>query len=169
MSDRQAILGLALVLAALAPPAARAEWHDIAAREKGILAVVDGKVRLASFAADHFEGWDLVAAEREQTIKVRSRDKWSGWYLAFDAGGKDPKVTLARGPATRTVWKLTRVKGLASYTLQATKGKYKGWYLDAGKAHTVKDKDGKTYTHYEAVLVKDPKKPLSFSITEVGR
>jgi hypothetical protein len=129
---------------------------------------VDGKVRLASFGADPFEGWDLVAGEGKQDLKVRSRDKWSGWYLAFDAGGKDPKVTLARGPATRTVWQLTRAKD-GGYTIQATKGKYKGWYLDAGKAETVVTKRGNKRTVYEAVLVEKPKKPLTFSITEVGR
>jgi hypothetical protein len=168
MNFRRTTLGLALVLATLAAPAARAEWHDITARNKGILAVVDGKVWLASFNPDGpFRGWDLVG-RGTSGITVKSRDNWSGWYLAFDAGGKNPKVTLARNkPGLGTVWQLTRVKG-RGYTLQATSGKYKGWYLDAGKAHTVKGKDGKKYTDYEAVLEKDPKKPLKFSIYEVA-
>jgi hypothetical protein len=72
------------------------------------------------------------------------------------------------GPGT--VWKVSHVKGTAaSYTLQATAGKYKGWYLDAGKAETVVTKRGNKRTVYEAVLVEKPKKPLTFSITEVGR
>jgi hypothetical protein len=169
MSDRQTILGLALGLSVLACSAARAEWHDIIGSEKGALVVVDGKVRLAkSGHPGPFEGWDLGPPGGKQTIQVRSDDRWSGWYLAFDAGGKNPKVTLARNkPGLGTVWQLTRVKG-RGYTLQATSGKYKGWYLDAGKAHTVKGKDGKKYTDYEAVLEKDPKKPLKFSIYEVA-
>jgi hypothetical protein len=168
--SRQTILGLALGLSVLASSAARAEWHDIAGSEKGHLVVVEGKVRLArSGPPDSFEGWDLFAGGGERKIKVRSEDRWSGWYLAFDPQGKDPKVTLARESGPGTVWQLTRAKGFLSYTLQATRGKYKGWYLDAGKAETVVGKSGKKHTHYEAVLVKEPKKPLSFSITEVGR
>jgi hypothetical protein len=116
-----------------------------------------------------FEGWELGPPGGKREITVRSRDKWSGRYLAFDADGKDPTVTLARGSGPGTVWLLTHIKGRLGYTIQATRGKYKGWYLDAGKAHTVKDKDGKEYTHYEAVLVEKPKEPRKFGIYEVGR
>jgi hypothetical protein len=167
MNNRQTILGLALGLAVLASSAAHAEWRDITGSEKGDLTVVNGKVWLASFTPDSFRGWDLAGGE--STITLISKDKWSGWNLAFDADGKDPTVTLTskRGPGT--VWKRTRVKGTAKrYTIQATSGKYKGWYLDAGKAETVVTKRGNKRTVYEAVLVKEPKKPLTFSIYEVG-
>jgi hypothetical protein len=170
MNFRQAVLGLALGLAVLAPPVARADFYDITGSGNGGLVVLDGKVRLARFRPGAFEGWGLSGRGGTGWIRVISRDKWDDCYVAFDPDGKDPKVTLASKPGPGTKWRRTHVKGTAaSYTIQATTGKYKGWYLDAGKAHTVKDKNGKKFTAYEAVLVKEPKKPLKFSIYEIGR
>jgi hypothetical protein len=170
MSFRQTVLALALGLAVLAAPAARAVSHAITGSEKGRLLARDGKVWLASSdVSGAFKGWRLARRGGTGDIPLDSRDKWDGWYLAFDPDGKDPKVTLTRKEGAGTEWKRAHVKGTAAkYTIQATKGKYKGWYLGAGKAHTVKGKDGKKYTDYEAVLEKDPKKPLKFSIYEVA-
>jgi hypothetical protein len=170
MNIRQAVLGLALGLTVLASSAARAEWHDIINREKGGPVVVDGKVYLArSGHPGPFKGWGLTGRGGTGSIGVVSRDKWDGCYLAFDPGGKDPSVTLVARPGAGTEWRRAHVKGTAAkYTIQATKGPYKGWYLGAGKAHSLKDKDGKKFTAYEAVLEKDPKKPLTFSIYEVA-
>jgi hypothetical protein len=170
MSNRQMTLALALGLAALVRPAALAEFYDIADSAKGSLAVVDGKVYLARYGdPGPFKGWTLSGRGGTGWIRVISRDKWDDCYVAFDPDGKDPKVTLASKPGPGTKWRRTHVKGTAaSYTIQATTGKYKGWYLDAGQAHTLKDKNGKKFTAYEAVLVKEPKKPLKFSIYEVA-
>jgi hypothetical protein len=168
--SRQTIPGLALGLAVLAAPAAQALPHAITDSAKGRLLARDGKVWLASSdLPSGFEGWSLARRGGTGAIPLVSGDRWDGWYLAFDPEGKDPKVTLARREGAGTQWKRTHVKGTAAkYTIQATKGKYKGWFVGAGKAHAVKGKDGKKYTDYEAVLEKDPKKPLRFSIYEVA-
>jgi hypothetical protein len=164
--SRQTILGLALGLTVLASSALHAESHAITGSEKGRLLARDGKVWLArSGHPGPFKGWGLTGRGGTGSIGVVSRDKWDGCYLAFDPGGKDPRLTLVSRPGAGTEWKRAHVKGTAaSYTLQATRGKYKGWYLGAGEE--VK-RNGKVIGR-RAVLIEKPEKPLLFSIYEIG-
>jgi hypothetical protein len=125
-----------------------------------LLSIVDGAVvPVTTISGGHY--WSLsVPGIRggTTTIHIVSEDKWNGMYLAYDKKGKRTTVYLSKDPA---VWKLTFVGGVCQYTLQATKGKYKDWYLTV--------RQGGKQGGRQVVLTRKPKRLSQFAICELSR
>jgi hypothetical protein len=98
--------------------------------------------------------WALgpLAKQTKSTIQV-SGGKRDIWYLTYLGDGKEPKVYLRQ--KSGALWKFTHVGGVSQFTIQATRGKFKGWYLAQGDGGKV-------------VLSKKPKRVPTFSVYTVS-
>jgi hypothetical protein len=100
MSNRQLILGLALGLAVLAPPAARALtiYGIEPSGEDGALTVVGGipyrTVGGPAVGGPAGGDWMLLRRTGKTTIKVFRPERYEGMYLAYDPTGKKDGVFL---------------------------------------------------------------------------
>jgi hypothetical protein len=170
MRDCLLLSCVALVLAALAPPAEAIDHYDIRFRDQGPLGVLGGKVRVV-FPNPEDYSWELRIFKGETTtIRVLEPGKWTGWYLAYDMEGKDEGVSLVKKRGPGTEWLLTKVEGKSDdYTLQAAQGKLKGWYLDVEeKGEKSVNQEGKTSTAYRVFLSEKPKRLPQAIITLVA-
>ncbi len=145
-----------LLLSIIEPAGAFADVYAIIGPNgsKTELAVDAGKVQLIEPPSSAVMDWTLrvFGKETKTTIQV-SKGNWGRWYLTYPVEGEQPKVYLRK--KSGAPWKLTHVAGVAQLTIQATRGKFKGWYLAEGKGGKV-------------VLVKKPKRPPIFEISTVG-
>jgi len=169
-------MGVALALAALGLPTAVADWHTIRFpdRDRAPLGVIGGKVyvvaRVEARPQENYD-WHLIRGAAAGHIQVLQPEAWKGRRLAYDPQGKDKAVSLARGPAPGTKWKIAYVEGEqeADYTIQAAEGKLKGWYLDvAEKAERVTDAKGRRYTAYRVFLSEKPKRLPNVLLTIIA-
>src|SRR5438128_165665 len=117
------VAGLALLGSGLTGTVWAARY-DVTISGKGSLAVVANKVYAVDppERADEMD-WNLVV-DRERTVEIDVAERTRG-YLAVDPRTGEVVLSSQQGPAAE--WKLTR--GKDGYTIQATAGKYKGWYL----------------------------------------
>src|SRR5262245_52022165 len=156
------LVGLLLGSSLAAP--AWAERYDVMIDGKGSLAVVDNKV----YAVDPPERADAMdwetTKDKEAPIELMLAERPRN-YLAVDPRTGEVGLTFRQGPAA--AWKLTRVKD--GYTIQATAGKYKGWYLSVEeKGERVKR--GKGFcTLYPIKLTKEPGPHSRFEFDAVGK
>ncbi len=146
---------LGLLLANIQPTEACADIYAIIGPNdsKTELAVDAGRVRLIEPPSNAVMDWDLgvFGKETKTTIQV-SGGKWDRWYLTYPVEAEQPNVYLRK--KSGAPWKLTRV-AYGTYTIRATPGKFKGWYLAEGDGGKV-------------VLVKKPKRVPTFEISTVG-
>ena len=99
--------------------------------------VIEG-ISLASQTRDT-SAWQFVETKKGYFIRA-AEGKYKGWYIVSDDRAKPrpegPKLTvapalrLAKSATKNSHWKLTLAK--MGLVLEATSGKYKGWYWDFG-------------------------------------
>lgn len=122
----------------------------------GTLAIVDGQPRLVN-SPSAWNEWTLRETDKGWTIQGRlSREQIAPRYLSVD---KEGKVTLVAEPSDGTHWKLTR-KGnrMTSFdaTLQASSGKFDGWYLGFADKQEEVQKGKFKYKAYRPLLFEKP-------------
>ena len=144
----------AFISTALAEPPRPLEFRTISLNgdKGGTLAVVDGQPRLVNSPSAWTE-WTLRETDKGWTIQGRlSKEKNEPRYLGVDQEGK---ITLVTEPDNAAHWKLTR-KGdrMTSFdaTLQATGGKYDGWYLGFSDQPEQIEKGNFKYKSYRTEL-----------------
>ncbi|MDC0316479.1 hypothetical protein OAM03_01945 [Verrucomicrobia bacterium] len=127
----------------LSPVVSRFKGWFIDVTEKAKLGKLDGTdviegVSLASQTRDT-SAWQFV--ETKKGYLVRAADgKYKGWFIVSDDRAKPrpegpnltvaPALRLAKSATKNAHWKLTLAK--MGLVLEATSGKYKGWYWDFG-------------------------------------
>ncbi len=121
----------------------------------GMLAVVDGEPRLVNSRTAWTE-WTMRETDKGWTIQGRlSEKKPEPRFLSVD---KDGKVTLVAEPGERAYWKLTRKGTGHSFdaTLQASGGKFDGWYLGFSDKQERIEKGRFKYEAYRVTLSEKP-------------
>jgi len=103
----------------------------------GDVEVVEG-ISLASEARDT-SAWQFVETDKGYLVRAAG-GKYKGWVIARDDSAKTrpegphltvtPALRLAKSPTDNCHWKLTLTK--PGLVLEATSGKYKGWFWDFG-------------------------------------
>ena len=99
--------------------------------------VVEG-ISLASKSRDT-SAWQFVETKKGYLVRAAA-GKYKGWYIVVDDSAKTrpegptltvtPALRLAKRPPANSHWKLTLAK--LGLVLEATSGKYKGWFWDFG-------------------------------------
>ena len=99
--------------------------------------VVEG-ISLASKSRDT-SAWQIVETKKGYLVRAAA-GKYKGWYIVVDDSAKTrpegptltvtPALRLAKRPTANSHWKLTLAK--LGLVLEATSGKYKGWFWDFG-------------------------------------
>ena len=99
--------------------------------------VVEG-ISLASKTRDT-SAWQFVETKKGYLVRAAA-GKYKGWYIVVDDSAKTrpegptltvtPALRLAKRPTANSHWKLTLAK--LGLVLEATSGKYKGWFWDFG-------------------------------------
>ena len=120
--------------------------------------------------------WRGKAPAKDEVFSIKLEDIYSGeaymnQLLAYDATGKDRAVTLQDQNHTATSWKQVKPKeewfkkhyriNHVPIQLQATEGKFAGYFLDFGEPELVKVPDkgelkDRSYVRRQAILVQDP-------------
>jgi hypothetical protein len=122
----------------------------------GMLAIVDGQPLLVN-SRTAWNEWTLRETGKGWTIQGRlSREKPEARYLSVDTEGK---VTLVSELGDGAYWKMIR-KGdrMTSFdgTLQASGGKFDGWYLDFSDKQEQIEKGRFKYEAYRVTLSEKP-------------
>jgi large subunit ribosomal protein L7/L12 len=165
--SRSGCLGVVLVVAAIvlmivAKSLAAEDEHRLGCRtislsgkKGGMLANVDGQLRLVDSPIAWTE-WTLRETDKGWTIQPLFREESDARYLSFDGDGK---VTLVAEPGEGVYWKLTR-KGdrLNTFdaTIQASGGKFDGWYLGFPDEQEQIEKGNRKYKSYQVNLSQTP-------------
>ena len=99
--------------------------------------VIEG-ISLASKSRDT-SAWQFVETKKGYLVRAAA-GKYKGWYIVVDDSAKTrpegptltvtPALRLAKRPTANSHWKLTLAK--LGLVLEATSGKYKGWFWDFG-------------------------------------
>jgi large subunit ribosomal protein L7/L12 len=121
----------------------------------GMLAVVDGEPRLVNSRTAWTE-WTLRETDKGWTIQGQaSQKKPEPRYLSVD---KEGKVTLVAELGDGAYWKLTRKGAGHSFdaTLQASSGKFDGWYLGFSDKQERIEKGRLKYEAYRVTLSEKP-------------
>jgi hypothetical protein len=113
----------------------------------------------------------------DEPFSIKLEDIYSGeaymdQQMAYDASGEDRAVTLADQSHAAISWKMVKPKdewfkkfvriNHIPFQLQATEGKFAGYFLDFGEPELVKipDRAGepkdRSYVRRQAILVQDP-------------
>lgn len=127
----------------ISPVVSRFKGWFIDITEKAKLGKLDGidvieGISLASESRDT-SAWQFVETEKGYIVRA-AKGRYKGWVIVCDDSAKPrpegPKLTvvpalrLAKSVTTNSYWKLTLAsQGLV---LEATSGKYKGWFWDFG-------------------------------------
>ncbi len=103
----------------------------------GDIAVVEG-IALASKAGDT-SGWQFVETDKGYLVRAAG-GKYKGWVIARDDSAQTrpegpnltvtPALRLAKSPTDNCHWKLILTR--QGLVLEATSGKYEGWFWDFG-------------------------------------
>ena len=121
----------------------------------GTLAVVDGQPRLVNSTTAWTE-WTLLETDKGWTIQGRlSKDTPGPRYLGVD---KEGKVTLFAETGDGAYWKLIRKGNGHSFdaTLQASGGKFDGWFLGFSDKQEQIEKGRFKYKAYRSELSEKP-------------
>ena len=145
------------VTIALAQPPRPLEFRTISLKGErgGMLAVVDGQPRLVNSRTAWTE-WTLRKTDKGWTIQGRlSEEKPEPRFLSVDAKGT---VTLVAEPGDGAYWKLTRKGNGHSFdaTIQASGGKFGGWYLGFSEEQEQIERGRFKYNTYRASLSEKP-------------
>jgi hypothetical protein len=110
--------------------------------------VVEG-ISLASKSRDT-SAWQFVETEKGYLVRAAS-GKYKGWIIVIDDSAKTrpegpnltvtPALRLAKRATSNSYWKLTLTK--QGLVLEATSGKYKGWFWDFGGGDPSHDESGR--------------------------
>jgi hypothetical protein len=83
--------------------------------------------------------WEFIQTEKGHLVRAAG-GKYKGWVIVIDDRAKTrpegprltvtPALRLAKKPTANSHWKLTLTK--QGLVLEATSGKYKGWFWDFG-------------------------------------
>jgi len=147
------VISAIFVATVLAEPPRPLEFRTISLNgdKGGMLAVVDGQPRLVNSTAAWTE-WTLRETAKGWTIHGRlSEQKPEPRYLAVDAKGK---ISLVSEPGDGAYWKLTRKGAGHSFdaTIQASGGKFDGWYLGFSDAQEKLERNNRNHESYRAEL-----------------
>jgi ribosomal protein L7/L12 len=123
----------------------------------GMLAIVDGQPRLVN-SRTAWNEWTLRETDKGWTIQGKlSSEKPEPRFLSVDAEGK---VTLVSELGDGAYWKLTRKGDKTTHsfdaTLQASGGKFDGWYLDFSDEVEQIEKGRFKYQSYRVILSEKP-------------
>jgi len=149
---------VAIFTAALAQPPRPLDFRTIALNgdKGGMLAVVDGQPRLVNSRSAWTE-WTLRETDKGWTIQGRlSEEKPEPRFLSVD---KEGKVTLVAELGDGAYWKLTgKGVGLNSFhaTIQASGGKFAGWYLGFSDKQEQIERGKFKYEAYRVTLSEKP-------------
>jgi hypothetical protein len=94
----------------------------------------------------------IADTKKGYTLQLTPWGKQRGLYLSCDATGKKKSAFLTKKPTAGSYWNLSNIGGPKPTTVSPARGKLKDWYLALGRAERLKDKDGKAYTTYQAIL-----------------
>jgi hypothetical protein len=148
-----------LAAAAFAEPPRPLDFRTIALNgdKGGMLAVVDGQPRLVN-SRSAWNEWTLRETDKGWTIQGQSSgEKPEARYLSVD---KEGKVTLVAEPGDGAYWKLSRKGDRTTHsfdaTLQASGGKFDGWYLGFSDKQERIEKGRFKYEAYRVTLSEKP-------------
>ena len=152
------VIAAMFVTTASAQPPRPLEFRTISlnGEKGGTLAVVDGQPWLVN-SPSAWNEWTLRETDKGWTIQGRlSREKPESRFLSVDAEGK---VTLVSELGDGAYWKLTR-KGdrMTSFdaNIQASGGKFDGWYLDFSDKQEQIERGRFKYKAYRVTLSEKP-------------
>lgn len=110
--------------------------------------VIEG-ISLASESRDT-SGWQFVETDKGYQVRAAS-GKYKGWIIGVDDSAKTrpegpnltvtPALRLAKSATKNSYWKLTLTK--QGLVLEATSGKYKGWFWDFGGGDPSHEESGR--------------------------
>jgi len=151
------VISAIFVAAVLAESPPALEFRKISHKgdKGGMLAVVNGQPRLVNSTTAWTE-WTLRETAKGWTIRGRlSAEKPEPRYLAVDAKGK---VTLVSEPGDGAYWKLIRKGTGHSFdaTIQASGGKFDGWYLGFSDAQEMIERNNRKHESYREELSEKP-------------
>ena len=110
--------------------------------------VIEG-ISLASESRDS-SSWQFVETDKGYQVRAVS-GKYKGWIIGVDDSAKTrpegpnltvtPALRLAKSATKNSYWKLTLTK--QGLVLEATSGKYKGWFWDFGGGDPSHEESGR--------------------------
>ena len=110
--------------------------------------VIEG-ISLASELRDS-SSWQFVETDKGYQVRAAS-GKYKGWFIGVDDSAKTrpegpnltvtPALRLAKSATKNSYWKLTLTK--QGLVLEATSGKYKGWFWDFGGGDPSHEESGR--------------------------
>ena len=110
--------------------------------------VIEG-ISLASESRDS-SSWQFVETNKGYQVRAAS-GKYKGWIIGVDDSAKTrpegpnltvtPALRLAKSATKNSYWKLTLTK--QGLVLEATSGKYKGWFWDFGGGDPSHEESGR--------------------------
>ena len=110
--------------------------------------VIEG-ISLASESRDT-SSWQFVETDKGYQVRAAS-GKYKGWIIGVDDSAKTrpegpnltvtPALRLAKNATKNSHWKLTLTK--QGLVLEATSGKYKGWFWDFGGGDPSHEESGR--------------------------
>ena len=110
--------------------------------------VIEG-ISLASESRDS-SSWQFVETDKGYQVRAAS-GKYKGWIIGVDDSAKTrpegpnltvtPALRLAKNATKNSHWKLTLTK--QGLVLEATSGKYKGWFWDFGGGDPSHEESGR--------------------------
>ena len=110
--------------------------------------VIEG-ISLASESRDS-SSWQFVETDKGYQVRAAS-GKYKGWIIGVDDSAKTrpegpnltvtPALRLAKSATKNSYWKLTLTK--QGLVLEATSGKYKGWFWDFGGGDPSHEESGR--------------------------
>lgn len=110
--------------------------------------VIEG-ISLASESRDTSK-WQFVETDKGYQVRAAS-GKYKGWIIGVDDSAKTrpegpnltvtPALRLAKSATKNSYWKLTLTK--QGLVLEATSGKYKGWFWDFGGGDPSHEESGR--------------------------
>ena len=110
--------------------------------------VIEG-ISLASESRDT-SSWQFVETDKGYQVRAAS-GKYKGWIIGVDDSAKTrpegpnltvtPALRLAKSATKNSYWKLTLTK--QGLVLEATSGKYKGWFWDFGGGDPSHEESGR--------------------------
>jgi hypothetical protein len=150
-------------LAAEEQPALGCRTISLSGDKGGMLANVDGQLRLVDSTVAWTE-WTLRETDKGWTIQPLFREESDARYLSCDGDGK---VTLVAKPGEGVYWKLTRKNervNIFDATIQASGGKFDGWYLGFSDEQEQIEKGNRKYKSYRVKLSEKPGPRTALSI-----
>ena len=141
--------------AAEEPPVLGCRTIALNGERGGMLANVNGELRWVDSPVAWTE-WTLRETDKGWTIQPLFREESDARYLSCDGKGT---VTLVAKPGEGVYWKLARKNeriNIFEATIQASGGKFDGWYLGFSDEEEQIEKGNRKYRSYGVKLLEKP-------------